>query len=89
MATVIIEKLSAEAVDKLGIRNWPLWEKEVSRFPNVYDETEQCLFLEGEVIIETDHGQFFIKPGDFVTFENGLDCIWDIRKDVKKHYNFL
>lgn len=73
----------------MGIRQWPVWEKEISRFPYIYDETEQCLFLEGEVMIEVAGKFFQIKPGDFVTFENGLDCIWDIREKVKKHYNFL
>lgn len=89
MATVVIEHLPEEEIRKRGIRQWPVWEKEVSRFPYTYDETELCLFLEGEVIIEAGENLFKIKPGDFVTFEEGLECIWDIKKEVKKHYNFL
>ena len=45
--------------------------------------------IESELIVETDSGSFQIKQGDFVTFKDGLKCIWDIKKPVKKHYNFL
>jgi uncharacterized cupin superfamily protein len=88
MATVIIEKLSAAEVKNRGIEKWPIWEKGVSRFDWVYDGEEQCLFLEGEVVIETVKGNFSIAPGDFVTFQDGLKCTWDIKKDVRKHYFF-
>jgi uncharacterized cupin superfamily protein len=83
-----IEKLSEEEIEKRGIRSWPVWEKEVSRFPWSYDTEEQCYLLEGEVVIETADGNFHLKPGDFVTFEQGLSCVWDIRVPVKKHYHF-
>ena len=88
MATVKIEKLSDKQITERGIRSWPVWEKEISRFPWTYDTEEQCLILEGDVTIETKNGKFHLKPGDFVTFENGLECIWDIRSAVKKHYHF-
>ncbi len=88
MATVKIEKLSEEQIARKGIRSWPVWEKEVSRFPWAYDGEEQCLILEGDVFIETEKGNFHLQPGDFVTFENGLECVWDIRLAVKKHYHF-
>jgi len=26
--------------------------------------------------------------GDFVTFPEGLSCVWDIKEPVRKHYNF-
>jgi uncharacterized cupin superfamily protein len=71
-----------------GIRNWPVWEKEVSRFSHIYEEDEHCLFLEGEVVIESGEDKVTLFPGDYVIFRNGLSCIWDIRKPVKKHYNF-
>jgi len=88
MATVKIETLGEEEIAKRGIRSWPVWEKEVSRFPWSYDTEEQCYLLEGEVTIETADGNFTLKPGDFVTFEKGLSCVWDIRVPVKKHYRF-
>lgn len=81
-------RLSEEEIKAKGIRNWPTWEKEVSRFPWTYDETEDCYFIDGEVIIETKEGNYTIEPGDFVIFHEGLKCVWDIRRPVKKHYNF-
>jgi len=88
MGKVIVKRLTPEEVAQRGIRSWPVWTKEVSRFDWTYDGMEECLFLEGEVIIETKEGSFPIHPGDFVVFEKDLECIWDIRKPVKKHYNF-
>jgi len=88
MPKVIIENLEETEIKKRGIRNWPVWEKEVSRFDWLYDGDEECLILEGEVIVETDYGSFEIKTGDFVTFKSGLRCIWDIKKPIKKFYNF-
>jgi len=88
MTGVIITRLSEEEIAKRGIRDWPVWTKEVSSFGYTYDGDEECLFLEGEVVIETVEGSFPIGPGDFVVFKNGLECTWDIRKPVKKHYNF-
>jgi len=88
MAKVRVTSLSEEEIKNKGIRKWPVWTKEVSRFPWKYDGEEQCLFLEGEVVIETKNGNQNLKPGDFVVFENGLECVWDIKKPVRKHYNF-
>ena len=88
MSKVLVKKLSENEIEKLGIYSWPIWEKEVSRFDWQYDTDEECLILEGEVEVETSEGNILIKPGDFVTFKSGLKCIWDIKKDIKKHYNF-
>jgi uncharacterized protein len=88
MAKVIIQKLSQEEIEERNIPKWPIWEKEISRFENVYEGDEECLFLEGDVIIETEDENYTISPGDFVIFKDGLKCTWDIRRPVKKHYNF-
>lgn len=88
MKNVLIEKLSSEEIDQRGIKSWPIWTKEVSRFDWTYSSDEECLILEGEFTVETDDGNFEINPGDFVTFKSGLKCIWDIKSAVKKHYNF-
>jgi uncharacterized cupin superfamily protein len=88
MKKVIIKKLKNEEVQSKGINQWPIWEKEISRFDWQYDGDEECLILEGEVSVETDEGVFNIKPGDFVTFKSGLKCIWDVKSPIKKHYNF-
>ena len=89
MEAVKIEHLSPLQLKEKGINSWPIWEKESSRFDWHYEATEECFILEGEVLVETAEGNFEIKAGDFVTFRKGLDCVWEIKKDIRKHYNFI
>ncbi len=70
------------------VLEWPVWEKEVSRFPWAYEGEEHCYITEGEITVETEQEVVHIVPGDFVIFPAGLKCVWDIRKNVKKHYHF-
>ncbi len=88
MEEVIVKKLSENEIEARAMRSWPVWEKEISRFPWQYDGDEECLIIEGEVTIETAKGNFRIKAGDFVIFRNGLKCVWDIRQPIRKYYNF-
>jgi len=88
MGKVIIKQLSEAEIAERKMRSWPVWEKEISRFDWQYDGDEECLILEGEVTIETSEGKYNIVKGNFVTFKNGLNCTWDIKKPIKKHYNF-
>lgn len=88
MRQVIIEKLSNDEIAKRGVKQWPIWEKEISHFDWFYDSEEQCLFLEGDVTVKTPKGDFNIKAGDFVTFKEGLKCVWVVKQPVRKHYNF-
>lgn len=85
---ILQEQLTDNQIEELGIRQWPIWEKEISRFSYVYEEEELCYFLDGIVVIETEQGATTIKKGDYVTFPKGLSCIWDIKKPVRKHYLF-
>lgn len=89
MKKVIVEQLTNEQMEKRGIATWPIWEKEISRFDWFYDSDEECQIIEGEVVVETTDGNFLIKAGDFVTFKKGLKCAWDVKKPIRKHYNFL
>ena len=68
---------------------WPIWEKEVSEFDYSYDKTEQCYILEGDVDIITPKKTWSFTAGDFVVFPKGLKCKWKIKKNVRKHYNFI
>ena len=88
MKSVRIEKLNDDEVSRRNIQQWPVWEKEVSRFDWQYDEEEVCLIIEGEVVVETDEGNYLIRKGDFVTFSKGLRCVWDVKKPVRKYYTF-
>jgi len=84
-----IEKPTDDKLKEMDIFSWPIWTKEVSRFPWTYDSTEECLILEGDVTVETGDGRTVrFGKGDFVTFPEGLSCTWDIKKPVRKHYNF-
>jgi uncharacterized protein len=84
-----IEKLSQEELEKRGVFGWPIWTKEVSRFPWSYDSMEECLLLEGDVTVETKDGKAVnFGKGDFVVFPKGMVCTWNIKAAVKKHYSF-
>jgi hypothetical protein len=82
-----IEKPDKKALEE--IKNWPIWEKDESSFDWSYDCNESCYFLEGEAEIQLPDGKkVTIQKGDLVTFPKGLKCTWNIKKKVRKHYNF-
>ena len=84
-----IEKLKSPELKKRGVFNWPIWEKEISRFDWKYDSVEECYLLEGKVTVTTKDGETVnFGKGDFVTFPKGLSCTWDVKEPVRKHYNF-
>jgi uncharacterized cupin superfamily protein len=84
-----VQKLEEKELKKMGVFTWPIWTKEVSRFDWHYDSVEECYLLEGEVVVESKDGKkVAFSKGDFVTLPKGLSCIWDIKKPVRKHYNF-
>ncbi len=85
----VISNPTQEQLKTLGVYSWPIWTKEASTFPWAYDDKETCLFLEGEVIVTPKGGTpVEMGKGDLVTFPKGMSCTWEIRQDVKKHYNF-
>lgn len=90
MDQILIEHNPSEAkLDVMGIYNWPIWKKEASIFPWSYDQQETCYILQGKVIVTPDGGEpVEIVRGDLVTFPKGMKCHWDIKEDIKKHYNF-
>ena len=88
MDEIKIEKLNNKQLEERGVFSWAIWTKEPSKFDWTYSGDEECYIIEGEFSVETKKGIVKIKPGDFVTFKDGLKCIWDIKKPVKKHYNF-
>ncbi|MGR0482457.1 MAG: cupin domain-containing protein [Candidatus Electronema sp. V4] len=90
MTAIQVEKNPAEQrLQKLGVRSWAIWTKEVSSFPWHYDEQETCYFLEGSVVVTPENGEpVQIGKGDLVTFPEGMDCVWEIQEPVRKHYFF-
>ena len=85
----ITRQAPAELLETLNIFVWPIWEKEVSRFPWHYDSDETCYFLAGEVTVTPQDGEpVTMGRGDLVTFPAGMDCVWEIHQAVRKHYEF-
>jgi len=70
------ERPRKEDLERVGVANWSVWEKEVSEFEWHHDERETCYNLEGRVRVEPGGGATAIDfgPGDLVTFPEGLDC---------------
>ena len=76
-------------LNRLGVKSWPIWEKEASTFPWHYDQRETCFILEGKVKVTPEGGSpVEIQPGDLVVFPADMSCKWEISSPVRKHYNF-
>ena len=82
-----VKRPEAEELERQGVFDWPIWEKEVSRFDWHYDSDETCYLLEGRVEVTTPDGQTVrFGAGDWVYFPAGLSFTWDISVPVKKHF---
>jgi uncharacterized cupin superfamily protein len=80
---------SEQRLNELGVRHWPTWSKAPSEFPWVYDDSETCFFLSGDVEVTPDGGETVrVGQGDLVIFPAGMSCRWRILQSVKKHYSF-
>ncbi|WP_017941843.1 MULTISPECIES: cupin domain-containing protein [unclassified Thioalkalivibrio] len=90
MSIEVIHRPDHDHLERLGVFDWPVWEKEVSTFPWRYDEREVCYILEGQVTVTPDGGgePVTVGEGDLVTFPEGMDCTWEIHRDIRKHYRF-
>lgn len=78
-----------QELERLGVFSWPVWSKEVSRFPWTYGEEETCYLLEGDVVVTPEGGvSVSFGKGDLVCFPAGMSCTWDILSPVRKHYRF-
>ena len=83
-----VKQPAKEELEGQGVLDWPIWEKEVSRFDWHYDSEETCYLLEGQVEVTTPDGQAVtFGAGDMVRFPEGLSCTWDISVPVKKHFH--
>jgi hypothetical protein len=82
-----VTRPQSEELERKGVFDWPIWEKEVSRFDWHYDTDETCYLLEGRVeVVTPDGGKVQFGAGDMVHFPKGLSCTWDISVPVRKHY---
>jgi hypothetical protein len=83
---VIVKKPSAD--EEAACKAWPTWECEPSTFDWAYTQTETCLIIDGEVTVTDGNDSVSFGPGDMVVFPVDLECTWQVKKPVKKHYNF-
>lgn len=74
----------------MKVKSWSTWGCGVSKFPWSYDSTETSYFIKGKVVVTpTPNGSpVTIEGGDFVVFPAGLSCVWDVKEEILKHYNF-
>jgi uncharacterized protein len=87
---ITVEKPDAAKLAAMGVNNWPTWSKEVSSFPWSYNSQEIAYILEGEVTVTPKNGgpPVSFGAGDLVTFPAGLSCTWEVKKALRKHYQF-
>ena len=90
MKVLITHTYSSSTIIQYGIKSWPIWECEPSKFQWNYDDKEICLIFEGQAKISTKNVEnYFIKAGDLVEFPAGLLCEWEVTKSIKKHYRLV
>jgi uncharacterized protein len=87
---ITVEKPDSAKLDALGVKKWPTWSKEVSTFPWEYSSQEVAYVLEGEVTVTPKNSgdPVSFRAGDLVTFPAGLSCVWEVKKALRKHYQF-
>ena len=83
---IIVKKPSDE--ETAVCNTWPIWKCQPSSFDWAYTEKETCLLLEGRVTVTDSEGSISFGPGDLVIFPQDLECRWNVREAVTKHYNF-
>ncbi len=86
MSEIKVKNPSQKELNELGVDSWPTWEKEASEFDWHYDQKETCYVVEGRVVVETEEQTVEFGTGDLVIFPEGLDCVWKVKEDIKKHY---
>lgn len=77
MSKIQIErKPTAARLAELGVTDWDIWTKEISKFPWTYSSSETCYFLDGEVVVTPVGGEpVQVGKEDLVTFPAGMSCV--------------
>ncbi len=89
MKEITVNSNPGEALlKKMGVANWPTWQKEVSTFPWEFVTTETSFILEGECVMTPADGgpSTTFKAGDLVVFPLGYKGTWEVKKALKKSY---
>lgn len=85
--TIIIRVPTEE--ERNEMEQCPTWSCEVSTFPWHFEEEEHCLIIEGEAVVTFEDRKFRFCEGDYVIFPQGMDCIWEVIKPIKKYYKHV
>jgi len=83
---IIIRKPSDSEI--AAMKTKPVWTCGVSEFDWYYDSEETCLIIEGDVTVKYGSKSVSFSAGDLVVFPQGLSCVWQVIKPVKKYYVF-
>ena len=87
MMKMRVKKPSPEEIHQTS--SWGTWSKETSEFPWFYDDKETCYILEGNATVtDTEGNSVSFSEGDWVEFEEGLECTWKVEKPIRKKYLF-
>lgn len=90
MKNITVKRLKENELVPKGILSWPIWEKEVSEFSWIYSKEEACYIVDGKATVTPNDGRepVTIEAGDYVVFPAGMECVWKVHEDIKKHFNF-
>lgn len=88
MNKVGITPMTLDEAKKLGIDSWGIWECEPSVFDWSYSAKETCFVFEGDVIVTADGEDNHITPNMLVVFPQGMNCVWNVKKTIRKAYKF-
>ena len=86
---IIVRKPTEQ--EMLSCRDWPTWSCDVSEFEWEYTQTEKCLIIDGNIEVKdmpTSGQSVSFGTGDYVILPNGLKCLWNVKKPVRKYYDF-
>ena len=82
-----VRKAEKSDIEKTSM--WGTWTKEPSEFPWYYDEKETCYIINGHAkVTDKEDNSIEFGAGDWVEFEQGLECTWKITETIRKKYNF-
>ena len=83
---ILVRKPTEQEIAEMQTK--PVWTCEVSEFDWHYDSEETCLIIEGEVTVNYGSESVSFAAGDYVVFQKGLSCVWQVKKPVRKYYVF-
>ncbi|XP_076910285.1 uncharacterized protein LOC143567888 [Bidens hawaiensis] len=80
----IVKNPTESKLTDLGVRSWPKWGCDPSKFPWTYSAKETCYLLKGKVKVypEGSDEAVEIGAGDLVVFPKGMSCTWDVSTSI-------